>query len=119
MNSEAIRTQGDGIEHSSQDNSETTRKKSQESVRRLQVNETGGVIEKLGKEYLLKQTTSSILFDPSNIHKSPSNFPAATVPKGKKFFLIPKLVNAGEPRSGLKNRKLNLILMEPYRVILR
>jgi hypothetical protein len=113
MNNETIRTQGDGIDHTINESGEAACKTPQKN---FQGNQSVDSIEKLGKEYLLKHTTSSILFDPSKQAVAPANFPTATLPKGKKFFLIPKLVNTPEPRSGLKNRRLNLILMEPYRV---
>lgn len=112
MNSAAVRTQGDGIEHDVI--AETTFKKPQVGAKHLDQSKSGDAIDKLGKDYLSKQTTSSILYDPSD--KAAINFPIATLPKGKKFFLIPKLVKTTESRSGLKNRKLNLVLMEPYRV---
>jgi hypothetical protein len=114
MNPEAIRTQGDGIEHDV--TTEATHKRPAASAGASQASKSGDAIDKLGKDYLSKQTTSSILFDPSNQASSSISFPLATLPKGKKFYLIPKLFKTPESRSGLKNRKLNLVLMEPYRV---
>jgi hypothetical protein len=78
----------------------------------------------LGKDYLSKQFHSSsshhqILYNPtlSSAENSQNfNYPPPIQPKGKKFFLIPKLVTPKSSVQSLKNRKLNLVLMEPYRV---
>lgn len=115
MSYSAVRTQGDGTEHP-----ETTTTEVHHKIAQKKPSIDADKIDKLGKEYLSKQTTSaSILYDPTNSeNSSPTNYPPAVLPKGKRFYLIPKLVKQSE-ESGkcLKNRKLNLVLMEPYRVI--
>lgn len=112
MNSAAVRTQGDGIENPEAKLTEGTHK----TIRKHSVEAEN--IDKLGKEYLSKQTTSAtILYDPTGTENQNFNYPPPIQPKGKRFYLIPKLVKQAEvSRGGLKNRKLNLILMEPYRV---
>lgn len=112
-----VRTQGDGIE-----NTETTQiERTFKSTPKQSSVEANNNINKLGKEYLSKQTTSTstILYDPTTDQSQLSvNYPPPVVPKGKRFYLIPKLVKQSPDASrlGLKNRKLNLVLMEPYRV---
>lgn len=112
MSSEAVRTQGDGTEHPDVTADSSFKKLSQSS------SVAADNIDKLGKEYLSKQTTSSILYDPSPADKNQSfNYPPAVQPRGKRFYLIPKMVKSSEEsRGALKNRKLNLVLMEPYKV---
>lgn len=112
MNSSALRTQGDGTE--SPDASETAASKIQ---RKPSVEDTK--IEKLGKEYLAKQQTTSttILFDPHQTTDSGKyNFPPPVQPKGKRFYFIPKLAQQSEVNRSLKKRHLNLVLIEPYKV---
>lgn len=112
MNSAAVRTQGDGTENPEVKTTEGTHK----TVRKPSVEAKN--IDKLGKDYLSKQTTSTILYDPTGTENQNFNYPPPIQPKGKRFYLIPKLVKQAETaRGGLKNRKLNLVLMEPYRVI--
>ncbi|CRL08161.1 CLUMA_CG020913, isoform B [Clunio marinus] len=78
-------------------------------------------IDKLGKQYLSKQfqSTSSILYDPSDAESDSFNFPKPVQPKGKRFYLIPKLKSLRKPEVPLKDRKLNLVLMEPYRACVK
>lgn len=113
MISASLRTQGDGIENSEVKTTEGTHK----TIRKPSIEADN--IDKLGKDYLSKQTTSAtILYDPTGTENQNFNYPPAIHPKGKRFYLIPKLVKQTElSRGGLKNRKLNLVLMEPYRVI--
>lgn len=116
MNSAAVRTQGDGIENSEVKTTEGTHK----VVRKASVEaKSVANIDKLGKDYLSKQTTSAtILYDPTGTEDQNFNYPPAVQPKGKRFYLIPKLVKQNQlTAGGLKNRKLSLVLMEPYRVI--
>lgn len=110
-NSSAVRTQGDGTESPEVGPSEATFKKHSKAS-----SDRGEKIDKLGKDYLSKQQTSTILYDPAKVDKESYNFPPPVLPKGKRFYLIPKLVKHPEAARGLKNRKLNLVLMEPYRV---
>lgn len=116
MSSGSVRTQGDGTDHPDVITVDVNYKKVSNSSSIAADN-----IDKLGKEYLSKQTTSSILYDPSPCENNQSfNYPPPIQPKGKRFYMIPKLVkSAEESRGTLKNRKLNLVLMEPYRVNIR
>lgn len=113
MNTSALRTQGDGIENpdvagSTESSAKIHRKTSADDSK----------IEKLGKEYLAKQQTTSttILFDPHQTDSGKYNFPPPVQPKGKRFYFIPKLAQQSEVSRGLKKRQLNLVLIEPYKV---
>jgi hypothetical protein len=105
-----IRTSGDGTENPElpETSKSVERKTSAQNDERLNL---------LGKQYLSKQMKSSsqiLLVNPSAT-TSAENFPLPIEPVGKRFYLIPKLVS--KPQSVLtKNRKLNLVLMEPYKV---
>lgn len=113
MSSASVRTQGDGTEHPEVTTTEVRSK----GVVRKGSSVDADKIDKLGKDYLSKQTTSSILYDPRPSDNQNYNYPPPVQPKGKRFYLIPKLVKQSEiPQASLKNRKLNLILMEPYKV---
>lgn len=113
MSSVSVRTQGDGTEHPDVTTSDVGYK----SIVRKASSIDADKIDKLGKDYLAKQTTSSILYDPTPSENQSFNYPPPVQPKGKRFYLIPKLVKQSElPHSSLKNRKLNLVLMEPYKV---
>lgn len=112
MSSASVRTQGDGTEHPDVTTTEVRSK----GVVRKGSSVDADKIDKLGKDYLSKQTTSSILYDPRPSDNQNYNYPPPVQPKGKRFYLIPKLVKQSElPQASLKNRKLNLILMEPYK----
>lgn len=112
MSSGAVRTAADGTEHPDTITTEVHYKKAPKKP-----SIDADKIDKLGKDYLAKQTTSSILYDPTNSENQSFNYPPAVLPKGKRFYLIPRLVKQSEDsRRSLKNRKLNLVLMEPYRV---
>lgn len=112
MSSGTVRTQGDGTEHPDTTTTEVHYKSAPKKS-----SADADKIDKLGKEYLSKQTTSSILYDPTNSENQSFNYPPAVLPKGKRFYLIPKLMKQSEVSGKcLKNRKLNLVLMEPYRV---
>lgn len=119
MNSEAIRTQGDGNE-SPDITPEATHKSIAQAVQKAEDN--NNKLDKLGRQYLSKQfqSTSSILYNPTNTTDQTFNYPPPVEPKGKRFYLIPKLVHTttAKPLS-LRNKKLNLVLMEPYRVSFR
>lgn len=113
--SQAVRTQGDGNESPDTTAEVTTTKSNNKQPTAAEdLN-----IDKLGREYLAKQvqSTSSILYNPSASESESFNYPPPVQPKGKRFYLIPKLApcKSWTPAS-LKNRKLNLVLMEPYRV---
>lgn len=114
MNSEAIRTQGDGTE--SPDHTATQEATSKNAPKSASAD--ADKIDKLGKQYLSKQfqSTSSILYDPTNSETQNFNYPPPVQPKGKRFYLIPKLVQPKSSPVSIRNRKLNLVLMEPYRV---
>lgn len=113
MSSESVRTQGDGTEHPEVTTSDVGYKR----AARKTSSADDDRIDKLGKDYLSKQTTSSILYDPTPSDSQNYNYPPPVQPKGKRFYLIPKLVKQSEfPKGALKNRKLNLVLMEPYKV---
>lgn len=119
MNFQSVRTSGDGTENPEKAALETTFKRTQKSS-------TSSVddkdkIDKLGKSYLTKQFQSSsshhqILYNPTTSDSQSFNYPPPVQPKGKRFYLIPKLVTPKSSVQSLKNRKLNLVLMEPYRV---
>lgn len=111
MNTSALRTQGDGTE--SPDVAETAAAKIHRKP-----SADDSKIEKLGKEYLAKQQTTSttILFDPHQTDSGKYNFPPPVEPKGKRFYFIPKLAKQSEVNRGLKKRQLNLVLIEPYKV---
>lgn len=114
MNTSALRTQGDGTESPDVAGpSEATKIQRKPSVEDSQ-------IEKLGKEYLATQQTTSttILFDPHQTDSGKFNFPPPVQPKGKRFYFIPKLAQQSEVNRGLKKRHLNLVLIEPYKVSL-
>jgi hypothetical protein len=109
--SSSVRTCGDGTENPEVlEISKTTQRKQSSSQNEEEIN-------LLGKRYLSKQMKSSsqiLLVNPSST-TSAENFPLPVEPNGKRFYLIPKLVS--KPQSVLtKNRKLNLVLMEPYKV---
>lgn len=112
MNASALRTQGDGTESPDHACLTETLSKSQRKT-----SADDSQIEKLGKEYLAKQTTSTtILFDPHQVDSGNFNFPPPVQPKGKRFYFIPKLAQQSEVNRGLKKRQLNLVLIEPYKV---
>lgn len=113
MSSVSVRTQGDGTEHPDVTTSEVGYKKQEPKTSSGDADK----IDKLGKDYLSKQTTSSILYDPTHSENQSFNYPPPVQPKGKRFYLIPKLAKQSElPQGALKNRKLNLVLIEPYKV---
>lgn len=120
MNFQSVRTSGDGKEEAEKTTLETTFKRTQKTSSTSSVD--ADKIDKLGKDYLTKQFQSSslshhqILYNPTTSDSQKFNFPPAVQPKGKRFYLIPKLVTPKSSLQTLKNRKLNLILMEPYRV---
>lgn len=110
--SQAVRTQGDGNE-----SPDTRPEVTVKSINKPAVEPAN--IDKLGKEYLAKQfqSTSTILYNPTTSTEENFNFPPAVQPKGKRFYLIPKLApSRSTTPASLRNRKLNLVLMEPYRV---
>lgn len=112
--SQAVRTQGDGNESPDTTPEVTTKSNNKQPTAAENLN-----IDKLGKEYLAKQfqSTSSILYNPSASESESFNYPPPVHPKGKRFYLIPKLAPCKSlTPASLKNRKLNLVLMEPYRV---
>lgn len=80
MSSEAVRQAGDGTEHPDGISVDVAYKKATQTTSVAANN-----IDKLGKEYLSKQTTSSILYDPSPSEKS-FNYPPPVVP-GKLFCI--------------------------------
>lgn len=109
--SNLIRTSGDGTENP--DKLPETSKSDVGSSSSQNVEQ----INMLGKQYLSKQMKSSsqlLLVNPSDT-TSALNFPLPIEPQGKRFYLIPKLA-AKSPSVLLKNRKQNLILIEPYKV---
>lgn len=119
MNFQSVRTSGDGVENPEKTTLETTFKRTQKTSSTSSVDDK---IDKLGKEYLAKQLQSTsisshhqILYNPTASDSQSFNYPPPVQPKGKRFYLIPKLVPKSSVAS-LKNRKLNLVLMEPYRV---
>lgn len=119
MNFQSVRTSGDGVENPEKTTLETTFKRTQKTSSTSSVD--ADKIDKLGKEYLTKQFQSSsshhqILYNPTTSDSQKFNYPPAVQPKGKRFYLIPKLVTPKTSIQTLKNRKLNLVLMEPYRV---
>lgn len=115
MNSAAVRTQGDGIENPDVTTPEVPSKNAVKSTSVVDDN-----IDKLGKEFLSKQfqsTSSIVRINPLNSESQNYNYPPPTQPKGKRFYLIPKLIKSSTAKiNSLKNKKLNLVLMEPYRV---
>jgi hypothetical protein len=117
MNTPTIRTQGDGTEYpEGQSAPETGRKVLRSTSSSAADSEK---VDKLGKQYLSKkiQSSSSSIYNSIGQPELVHNFPREVTPKGKKFFLIPKLV---PPKTGLslRNRNPKLILLEPYRVSL-
>lgn len=114
MNTSALRTQGDGTE--SPDVAGSAESSAAKIHRKPSADDSK--IEKLGKEYLAKQQTTSttILFDPHQTDSGKFNFPPPVQPKGKRFYFIPKLAQQSEVSRGLKKRQLNLVLIEPYKV---
>lgn len=119
MNPQAVRTSGDGTENPEKSQPiESTFKRSQRSSTNSSVD--ADKIDKLGKEYLTKQFEKSsqhqILYNPTVSDSQALNYPPPVQPKGKRFYLIPKLVTPKSSIQALKNRKLNLVLMEPYKV---
>ena len=106
----SIREQGDGTE-CPEILAETSRKASRSSFIDKEV-------DKLGKKYLKEkiQSSSSLLYDSSVVNLSVVNFPRQVQPKGKKFYLIPKLIPPKSAELHLKNKSPRLILMEPYKV---
>lgn len=113
MNTSALRTQGDGTE-----SPDLAGVAEQSSKNQRKTSADDSQIEKLGKEYLAKQQTTSttILFDPHQSSSGSFNFPPPVQPKGKRFYFIPKLAQQSEVNRGLKKRQLNLVLIEPYKV---
>lgn len=120
MNPQTVRTSGDGIENPEKLLPiESTFKRSQKLSSTSSID--ADKIDKLGKEYLSKQFEKSshqILYNPTVSDSQATNYPPPKLPKGKKFYLIPKLVTPNRQIQALRNRKLNLILMEPYKVSL-
>lgn len=107
---EAIRTEGDGKEAGYL---------ATEAVHRATESSAAPVdnIDKLGREYLSKRSSSSILYNPTiSSAKQSSSYPPEKQPIGKKFFLVPKLVQPKTSAISLKNRNPRLILFEPYKV---
>lgn len=110
MTSHPVRTSADGAENP-EVVQETSRKVSRSSI-------DGEKVDKLGKQYLFKkiQSSPSLIYNLSVNQEALINFPREVKPKGKKFYLIPKLIPSKTTDFSLKNKSPKLILMEPYKV---
>ncbi|KAG5673347.1 hypothetical protein PVAND_003405 [Polypedilum vanderplanki] len=108
-----VRTQGDGREYPEETVIETKRK-TQRSTSSAPDSEK---IDKLGKQYLSKkiQSSATSIYNPIGQQELVHNFPREVTPKGKKFYLIPKLVPKSSSNLKIKNKNPKLILLEPYR----
>lgn len=118
MNSQAIRTQGDGIEA---DNAAKLQESNRRALNSTSSAENEKLVEKIGREFIClskkiqSPSSSSSYYNASTQHESVHNFPREVKPTGKKFYLIPRLVNKSSSLN-LKNKNPRLILFEPYRV---
>lgn len=114
-----IRTQGDGTENP-EVTQETRTRKALRSTSSNDDNINDNNLKSLGREFISKKiqssSSTSSYYNPTVQQDNVINFPREVKPKGKKFYLIPKLITKGNNLTLVKNKTPKLILMEPYRV---
>uniref|UniRef100_A0A1Q3F5F5 Golgin-45 n=1 Tax=Culex tarsalis TaxID=7177 RepID=A0A1Q3F5F5_CULTA len=112
MDTAAARTQGDGMEHEALSSATTTTTQPQQQQHRplnLPVN--------FDLERLLPHSGSAPVYRPTELVTTTAGGASLppTVPKGKIFTLVPKLVPATHRTSGLKSREPRFVPFEPYK----
>lgn len=107
MDTAAARTQGDGMEHDALTSTTTTQPQQQQRPLNLPIN--------FDLERLLPHSGSNPVYRPTELVTTTGGASLRpTVPKGKIFALVPKLVQTHRT-GGLKNREPRFVPFEPYK----
>ncbi|CAO1437032.1 unnamed protein product [Diamesa serratosioi] len=103
----SLRTEGDGVENTSVASVAEVIKTVTITQDKKNIN-----LDNLGRDFLNKQSHTSLLYNPSA--EANINFPLPVEPKGKKFYLIPKL-HQTKATTMLKNKSPKFLPFEPYK----
>lgn len=103
----SMRTEGDGVENTSVASVTEVIKTVTITQDKKNIN-----LDNLGRDFLNKQSHTSLLYNPSA--EANINFPLPVEPKGKKFYLIPKL-HQTKASTMLKNKSPKFLPFEPYK----